>query len=317
MGTLADASRFVIQHSMGMQAGETVLVIVDTPKRPIGEALVLAARELGGEGILVEMTPRVANGTEPPKSIAAAMAAANIVLAPTSKSLTHTKARKEACEAGARIATMPNITAEIMVNTLQGDITPIVNSCLQYAGMLTGADTVRITSPGGTDLTLSLTGRSALPDLGVYHQPGQYGNLPAGEVYAAPLESTANGTLVIDGSMAGIGMVDEPIHMTVRNGLAVDIEGGAAARKLVEILEPYGQEARNIAEIGLGMNPYAVMQGVVLVDEKVLGTVHIALGNNITFGGQVGVPIHLDGLVLSPTVEVNGKIVIAEGKLCL
>ncbi|KKM10005.1 leucyl aminopeptidase [Clostridiales bacterium PH28_bin88] len=317
MDKLREAARVALVDCMGVKAGEVVLVVTDILQREVGGALLAVAGELGAEAMLMEMSPRENHGQEPPAAVAAAMREAEVVLMPTTKSLSHTRARWEANRAGARIASMPGITLQMMQRTLKGSYVEMAENCRRYASLLHGARQVRITTPAGTDLTMSLEGREAHPDTGLYLEPGQFGNLPAGEVYAAPLEGSTRGVLVIDGSMAGVGLLKEPIRMRVEGGYATDIAGGAEAAKLQGILDRYNREARNIAELGLGMNPHAMITGLVLEDEKVLGTVHVALGDNSTFGGNVEVASHLDGVMLSPTVEVDGKVVLAGGRLTM
>lgn len=316
MGDLDIAARIATQQCLDIKPGEKVLVVIDSPQREIGMAFLEASRNLGAEAMLIEMSPRDNHGQEPPAAVAAAMLNADVIMMPTTKSLSHTKARKEATKAGARVASMPMITIEMMARTLSGDYLKMAEESAKYANVLSGAKQVHVTSLAGTDLYLSLEGREAHQDTGMLLKAGDMGNLPAGEVYAAPLEGKSNGLLVIDGAMAGIGMLSEPLRIKVEEGYAVEISG-KDAEKLKAILDKNGKAAFNIAELGLGMNTKAIVTGNVLEDEKVLGTVHIALGDNSSMGGIVSVPSHLDGILLSPTVEVDGKIVIKDGKLVL
>jgi leucyl aminopeptidase (aminopeptidase T) len=119
--------------------------------------------------------------------------------------------------------------------------------------------------------------------------------------------------------MSGIGSLDaqEPIKIRVKNGYAVEISGGAGAAALRGKLEPLGAKAFNIAEFGIGTNDAARIIGSILEDEKVMGTIHIALGNNMSMGGTVDVPVHLDGIVKSPTVELDGALIMDRGKLLI
>ncbi|MGE5577352.1 MAG: aminopeptidase [Syntrophothermus sp.] len=313
---LMEAATVALKDCMGLKSGESVLVVVDTPQRQVGELFLTAARKLGGEAMLVEMAPRATSGTEPPAVIAEAMKYADVVLIPTSKSLSHTRARHEACRAGSRIASLPGITAEIIARSLAADYERIGRRSEAVAAILTRGNQARITTPAGTDLTMSLAGRTAEPDTGIYRARGSFGNLPAGEAYIAPVEGTAHGLLVVDGSMVGTGLQNSPLRITVENGYATRIEGMPAAR-LEEAINPLGQPARNIAELGVGTNDQAILTGNVLEDEKVLGTVHVALGNNSNFGGKVQVASHLDGVLLKPTLVVDGEVVIREGKLLI
>lgn len=312
---LRRAAKVVLQDCMAVKPGETVLIIVDAPKKEIGEVLFSQAQQMQGEALLLEMLPRENHGVEPPRAVAEAMKIADVIVVPTSKSLSHTNARREANESGARIATMPDITVEMMERTLASGYGEIAGRCIYYANLLSGANQVEIMTPAGTDLSFSLEGRPGHADTGLVHSPGDFSNLPAGEAFVAPVEGTAKGKLVVDGSMAGIGRINSPIEMEVEDGYVTSITGGVEAENLEAILDKYGYEARNIAELGIGLNDLAQLTGSPLEDEKMLGTVHIALGDNSTFGGTVSVPSHLDGILLQPTVTIDGKIVIEDGQL--
>lgn len=126
----------------------------------------------------------------------------------------------------------------------------------------------------------------------------------------APVEGTAQGLLVIDGALAGIGVLEKPLRIKVEAGQAVAVGGGREARLLEDIFTRYGPASRNIAELGIGLNPLARLTGNVLEDEKVRGTVHIALGDNSTFGGQIETPSHLDGILLQPRLRVDGQQIL-------
>lgn len=309
------AAHTALAQCMGVSAGESVLVVTDDKLREIGYALWEAARSLGAEAMLLEIIPRARNGEEPPAAVARIMKSVDVVLAPTSKSLSHTAARREACAAGARIATLPGITRDAMIRTLSADYARIAELSKRVADILTSGTTARVVSPSGTDITMSLEGRTGHPDTGIYRLPGDFGNLPAGEAYIAPVEGTATGVIVVDGAMAGAGVLEDHIRMKVEEGYVTEISGGEAARALEQAIAQLGRPARNIAELGVGTNDRAVITGKVLEDEKVLGTVHIAIGNNVSFGGTVDVPSHLDGIILKPTLVVDGVTVIEEGTL--
>ena len=324
MEALRKAAEIAVRDCMGVRAGESVLVIMDEPERRIGLALWEAARDGGAEAMTLEIIPRKINGEEPPRAVAEMMKAVDVILAPTSKSITHTEARRAACACGARAATLPGITEEIMVRTLNADYRRIAERSRRIAAILNGARRAHITSVGGTDLTMGLSPeRSVEADTGLVHEKGGVTNLPAGEAYVAPIEGETNGVLVVDGSMADMGLLKTPIWLTVREGLVVEISGGEEAERLREMIAPYREAGRNIAELGIGTNDQAVVTGVVLEDEKAMGTIHVALGDNASMGGKVHVPIHLDGVALKPTLMVDGgaggdeTVVLEEGKLVI
>lgn len=315
---LDKASKTAILNCMGAKTGEKLLIITDNIKKTIGYSLYKTALELGFESLYIETPPNEIDGQEPPGYIAELMKSFDVVLCPTTKSLTHTNARREASAMGVRIATFPGITKEIMIRGLNADYNKIADLTLKLKEIFERTKNVRVTTKTGTDIIMEITGRTAYASKGLFHNKGESGNLPTGETFAAPLEGTSNGIFIVDGSMSGLGvMKNSKVYIKVENGFAIDIRGGAKAKKLNEILDKYGKEARNIAEFGIGTNHKAKISGVVLEDEKVLGTVHIALGNNKSMGGGVGVPIHLDGIIIKPDVFFDDRMIMKNGKLLI
>jgi len=315
--TLENACLVAVRDCMGLQHNERVVVVTDEPLRKIGYALHRCVKELGNEVLLVEMLPRASNGAEPPAEVAELMKKADVVLCPTSKSLTHTDARRSASALGVRIATLPGVTEEIMVRCMNADYHLIARRTFLLCELLDKTGVIRVTAPGGTDITLPKQGRKAHASSGLFHKKGESGNLPTGEAYLAPCEGKSNGVVVVDGSMAMIGMVKKPIRITVENGYATNITGGDEANKLINLLEPHGIDARNVAEFGIGTNDQAKLSGLILEDEKVMGTIHIAFGDNKSMGGSVRVASHLDGLVKSPTVWFDDIIIMKDGKFVI
>ena len=312
---LLAASTVAVRDCMGAQPGEKVLVVTDEHLRLIGYALHKASKDLGLEVLLVDMPPRKSNGEEPPPEVAELMAKADVVLCPTSKSLTHTDSRRAASAAGARVATLPGVTEVIMVRCMNADYHEIAARTHRLCERLERTRVVRVTAPAGTDITMPIAGRHAHASSGLFRERGQWGNLPTGEAYLAPIEGQSNGVVVVDGSMAGIGMIATPLRIEVRDGFATDITGGPEARKLIELLEPHGRDARTVAEFGIGTNDKAILTGVILEDEKVMGTIHIAFGDNKSMGGSVRVASHLDGLIRWPTVWFDDQKIMEDGTL--
>lgn len=314
---LENAARIALRDCMKVSAGETVAIITDENKRNIGVAMWNVAKELGAEATLIEIIPRSRNGEEPPAPVAALMAASSVVLCPLTKSVTHTESRREACKRGARIATLPGITEDMMIRCLSADYHAIAARSRRLSEILQTGNEVHVTSPAGTDIKLLRGDRYPKPDTGLFHNAGDSGNLPAGETFFAPIEGSAQGKIVFEAAVAGIGKLQNNIHLVVRDGMAVEITGGPEAAKLTELVDSVGPNGRNIAELGIGTNDKAQITGVILEDEKVMGTVHIALGDNKSMGGTVAVSSHLDGLILKPTVRLDGRLIMEAGTLLL
>jgi leucyl aminopeptidase (aminopeptidase T) len=301
-----------VRDSLGVTAGERLLVVCDPTTSELGARLREEGERAGADAVLALMAERAVNGEDPPAPIAAAMAASDAILAPTARSLSHSEARRRATEAGARIATLPGVTEEMLARVMSVDMDELERLTHAIAERLDAAAEARITCPNGSDLTLSLEGREGWPDDGRLNGKRAFGNLPAGEGFIAPLEDRGEGKLVIDGSIADIGLLDEPVELTIEGG-RITKTTGAAGERLYEMLSEHGGE--NVAELGVGANAKATITGNVLEDEKVLGTVHVAFGASAGFGGVVKAPVHIDCVVLKPELALDGEPLVSGGRL--
>ncbi|WP_101295430.1 aminopeptidase [Halegenticoccus soli] len=319
---LEEAARTAVRQCLNLGGDESCAVITDDKRRRIGEALYDAASEITDDTAIVRYPPGSQHGEEPPEPVAAAMKVADAFLAPTTKSLSHTRARGAANDAGARGATLPGITEEVMVVGLDADYRAIARHCEELLAQVGGAEEIRVTSPRGTDITFEPGDREWLADTGMVREPGAFSNLPAGEVFVSP--ETANGTYVVDGTMMPHGLLDEgrELRFEVEDGYVTEISDDAvreqveaAAAELARgrefssgaAAEAAGRDAYNLAELGIGTNVgVEELVGSVLLDEKAAGTVHIAIGDDAGIGGDTDAPLHLDGILREPTVYADG-----------
>lgn len=319
MNKLTEACRHALRQNLALRRGESVLIITDAPKLAIGRAFEAAARQLTRDVALIEIAVLGFNGQEPPAGAAAQMLQADVILLPLTRSLSWTKARRQACRAGARIASMARITEDCILRTFTADYDRIKKRANRLADLLDEASRAHVTTNSGTELELNLDGRHAHGRSGgLYTEKGKWGNLPCGEAFIAPVPAGTDGVYFVDASHAGAGPLDEPIRIAVEHGFAVTIEGGAAAERLRHMLAKVGDaKAYNIAEFGIGCNDRAQVCGVTLEDEKALGTCHIALGSNLLFGGDVDVGVHVDGVLTSPTIALDDRLIMRDGKLLI
>ncbi len=292
-------------EALAVSAADDVLVLCNDRERAIAGALAEAATGRARRVTVMPFPAASRHGEEPPPDVAAAMAGASVVLAPTTFSVSHTQARAAASARGVRIATMPGITEEVFERALAVDYAELKRAGEEVAARLTAASTVRITSPAGTDVVLTLDGRTGISDDGDLGAPGAFGNLPAGEGFISPIETAGDGTIVFDGSIGGYGLLEEPLWLTLAAGRIVEAGGGAAAAWLLSTLDAGGEHGRSIAELGIGTNPAAQLTGSILEDEKVKGTIHLAFGTSAAIGGVNVSTVHIDGMVLRPTVELD------------
>lgn len=312
---LDDSAKIAVEVAMGLKSNEIALIICDEKSRKIGYVLLNAAN-IAKEAILIEMKEMESNGEEPPELVANTLLHCDVALIPTTKSMSHTKARKAACDKGVRIATLPGITEDMMERALDVDYKEMELLSNKFTDLLTHSKNIEINTELGTNLRFSIDERQGHSDTGICHNPGDFSNLPAGESCIAPVEGTSSGTLIIDGSLAGYGLLKNPLKIKIENGFIKDLEGDGADF-LKEVYNKYGVSAWNVAELGIGTNPKATITGNVLEDEKVKGTIHIAFGDNISFGGTVSVDSHLDGVIMKPTLILDGKVIIKEGELLI
>jgi leucyl aminopeptidase (aminopeptidase T) len=310
---LGPAVDTVLTRCLAVKPGEEVLVITDPARREIGEALRDGAAGLGADAVLTVMDERQNDGTEPPKVIAAALAAADVFIAPTTRSLSHTTARKRATDNGARGATMPGVTADMLARVMAIDFDLMAARSRAVAALLTDGNVAHVTCPRGTDLTLDLTGRAGIPDDGDLTAKGAFGNLPCGEGFIAPLSGEGR---VVASSLGPLGVSEQPATLTVHEGRIVSAENGLGP-KWIELLHAHGEPGTNLAELGVGTNDKAGLTGNVLEDEKILGTIHVAFGASAGIGGTVSVPIHLDVVVLDASLDIDGQPVLDAGRFVL
>ena len=310
MNQLVKTAEGVLSSCLAVKKGEEVLIVTDNTRKEIGEALYEAAGNLGCERLLMVMNERELSGQEPPKPVAAAMKSADVVIAPTAQSLTHTNARIEAAKAGTRVATMPGITEEMFSQgAMTADYSKVEKLTAVVTEMLSKASVAKIEKDGHV-LTININGRDGVPSPGVYREPGKCGNLPSGEAYIAPLEDGSEGEMIIDGSMVGIGKLDSPLHMVISGGKLRSVTG-EKSENLDVLLK--NETNGTLCELGIGTNEAAVLNGIILEDEKVYGTVHIAFGTNTSFGGVNKAECHMDGIILRPTLYLDDVKVIEDG----
>lgn len=314
MRDLERAVKAVIEDCLVVKEGEDVVVVCNPATESLAERLRAGAESVGAEAVLTMMAERHQHGQEPPESVAAAMLKADVLLVPTVQSLSHTAARKAATDAGARAATLPGATEEMLARVMSADMEELRRRGSELADLLTAGSEAHITSAEGSDLTLNIEGRDGIPDSGQLGEPGAFGNLPCGEGFISPHHDSGSGKLVVDGVIASIGIPEKPVELTVEDGALVDATG-EMGEELMRQLSAAGPDGTRVAELGIGTNEKAILTGELLEDEKLLGTVHVAFGASAGIGGEIQVPVHLDCVVMKPTLTVDGREVIRDGEL--
>ena len=300
-----------------LQVGEDekTLLIYDKSAEEIADAFTQAAIESGIKLDKARIEPTGANGADPDPKTCKKMLKYDVVIAATQYSMTHCAASHAARKAGARIGTLPGCTSDIFERGMK--VSPIELSAAgrKWIAQLKGQRSIRVASKAGTDISFKTGSVPFKNDDGCIHKSGECGNLPAGEVFTAPDPLTANGRIVVDGSIGSFEWKDDdqPAIIEVKDGKAVSFSG-VRGKQLEQTLGAVGEGGFVLCEFGIGTNPLLKLGGNLLEDEKVRGTIHFAFGNNRGFGGTNDVPIHIDGLVLSPDIFVDGKQLMKAGE---
>ena len=302
-------------QAAGLRPGEPVLVVVDEPLLEQGSQLVATVADAGGEPRLEVWTGERPLEHAPPAVLEAAQHAL----------VSYFLAEKPlAAEGGARFELLQTITGRRGRQIFMGFVTPellagelsepaadLTEKARRVLDQIGEAETIRLTSPGGTDLTLRVGGRPWRTDVGPL-EPGHSANFPGGEVYVAPHSDGADGVLVADVTVPYTveGLVDEPVTMRFAQGRLTSIEGGRAAELLRQMVDEAGNGADVVAELGIGLNNAITPRGHVMLDEKAGGTAHVAIGRNTgPYGGDNEASIHVDCVFANPSIEADGRLI--------
>jgi leucyl aminopeptidase (aminopeptidase T) len=306
---------------LGIQEGDTVTIVVDEVTDPrVGEILFEKAIGLGADAELSRVRGRHTNGDNLPPQVVAALRASDIaILATTTWSASHSAGVIAAIEGGVRVLSMPGVTYEMFSNgAMTADYDEVERLTVIWGELFARGRRIRITTAKGTDLTAELGGLERTPflDTGSMSPAGGLANMPGGEVAFAPIEGTAQGVVIADIMLSTTpGNLDSEVRIDIVDGKVADVSGGPAARDFIQELERHGESSRVVAEIAVGTNAAARSIGVVLEDEKQLGTAHVGFGHSVGIGGKNASTIHADAIMADATVSVDGIEIIRAGMI--
>ena len=312
-------AKILVGGCAGVKEGEDVLIVTDSERLPIAQALCAEAQNQGARATMAVCPPRSIDNEEPPRAVAEAMRASDVVFLPITHALTHTRATREAIGAGARVLSMTAFTPRQMeYGGLMADFRARKPLCDALAARLSEAREVRVTNPAGTELVLSVEGRAGNSHACVLDGPG-FTAVPNIEANISPLEGTASGVLVVDGSIPyyGVGVIEEPVTFQVEDGFVREISGGRQADFLDKLLAEQNDEwVYNVAQFAMGLNPECKdFTGEMLNDEGVNGTIHIGIGTSANLGGDVQAKTHFDAIIRAPSVWFDGAPIIRNGEI--
>lgn len=308
----------LVEVSADVRPGERVLVATDYDRLEVAQAIATAAYARGAEVVTMILPPRELDSEEPPASAAAAFLEADVIFCPVSKSLSHSTALLKAVKGGARALALTQFTEDSLIRGgIQADFRAQAPLCERVAGLFTRASVARVTSKAGTDITMSLAGRDGNAHCCIVGK-GEFSGGINIEANISPVEGTASGTIVADGSLPnfGIGLLREPVVYTVENGSITDIRGGEQAMLIRRIMADQNDpNVYNIAQLAMGLNPFCRISDNMQESHGAWGSCHFGIGTSASLGGHIKAAMHYDVILRSPTLELDGEAIIRDGNV--
>ena len=317
-------AKAIVEICASIKEGEHVLIVTDFDTLKSAQIIAGAVLANNADVEMVVMTPRELDGNEPPLSTRAAMEKSEVILMPVSKSLAHTEATKSALINGSRILSLTATSEELLSSdAYKADFKKQQPICEKVAQLFTNANDVVITSLAGTTLRTSAEGRKGNAHSAIVDKPGQFSAAPSIEASFSPVENSMEGIFVADASIPylGIGLLSTPIKFTIKDGRIIKTEGSNEAKKITKIWsEQYDPNVYNIAQVAIGLNPEIKAPIGVLgcnYDEGAFGIIHIGIGTSSNIGGKIKASTHFDAVMNKPTMKLDGKIILDNGKLII
>lgn len=307
-----------IEECAAVKSGEVVVISTDTNKYRMAECLAAATMQAGGVPVIVTILPPGAHGAQLPDPVVKAVAASDVFFLPTSYSQTHTDARIQAIQNGARGATMCDVTEDALcAGAILGDFVECDRIGRKIGAIMAESVEMRLTTPSGTDIKGCIKGRPVQYETGLFRNPGQFGAFPDSEVNISPVEGTAEGVIVADVRVMSVGVTrSDSVKFIVNNGSVVDIQGGSNAEDARNIFASFKDPtAYNLAEFAFGLNSKARLYATNLEDLGRLGNGHCGIGSNYAIGGKIKAPCHIDAMFKEASVYLDGKLVLQNGEV--
>jgi len=312
-----DGARKIINTGMNIKPGEKLVIITERSTIESAGYFLTAAIEAKAQVSMVAIPNLKYNGEEPSELVSEIMQLADAAVIVVKNSLATTTARQKATSSGVRCFSLAGFTEDMLrKGCIEADFLNVKPSVWAVAEKLSGASKALLTSKKGTRLEMSLEGRFGNALDALAHEPGAFRSMSI-EAFTAPVEDTASGVLVVDGA-APIGLVrDDPIKVIIDKGRIVEITGGPSASRLQGLLEEINDSNMyRVAELGIGLNPAAKLSGSNYIeDESAIGTVHVAIGRNISLGGKINAKAHYDLIIDRPDLRLDDEWLMQDGEL--
>ncbi len=305
-------------HCGHVKPEDNALILCDPETRSMADAFIMVASTHKIKLHLLEIPALTNHGAEPPEYAAKEMESATLIMSLCGFSLAHSKARINAAKHGARFLSLPLYTWNLLEDpSLHIDFKSHAKQVQNFADAFSLGEKIHVYTEAGTDISLKINGRIGNYCPGFVERAGDLGSPPDIEANVSPIENSAEGIVVIDGSIThpNFGLLKSPVTLTINNGKIIQFESDDKKQvsMLNELFGSLDSKRRVLAECGVGLNPAAKLTGIMLTDEGALGYLHFGFGANHTVGGLNEVDFHLDFVFRAATLTVDSKILIQGG----
>ena len=313
-------AEWLVNHCGALKPQEKTLIICNQSTFEVAALLFDAARAISSN-VFLHMIPDISMHGEEPHSITASlMFQSDVIFCFTVNSLAHSKARFDATESGARYLSLPDYSIGLLASpALLTNFEELEPEAIKLSGVLDRGSLVRLTSDKGTDLEFSIANRKGNCASGIVREKGSLGSPPDSEVNIAPIETSCNGKIVIDGSIPHekLGTLSNSVILEFKDGRVVNVscDDQTVEQQIINLFDESGVKSRILGEFGIGLNPNAKLSGIMLIDEGARGTIHLGIGSNSTIGGTNTVPFHLDFVTTKQTVFVDEVQLMENGSI--
>ncbi len=212
-----------------------------------------------------------------------------------------------------RVVFFPQIDAEEISTALETDPRQLRDRSRKLADILTIGRTLQLTTGEGAALKMSITQNRGNAEVLPFLPEMFLASLPLGRAFVMPVINSVAGEIVIDDLAGNHSSAASPIELKIVDGKITLIKGGKAANELRRRLRLAGANARQIVEIGVGLNEKARLGNSECEDEKVMGTVHLGIGRQAS-GSKIP-EIFARGILQKPNMLIDGKKIVEDGKM--
>lgn len=316
---LKRAVNSLIKDYIGLNEDETILIVSDEKRQEFGISFFESAKKLCEDAFYLEVKSKYNSvDSHLPDVILDALKAVDTAIVVTDFPFYNTETLKTVASLGVRVAVIPIISEDSFCRCLGADFDKIAEMSKKFNDLFVKTSIIRLESKNGTDISLPVKGRQIIQNTGIIRNIGENSILPAGKVFVSPWDEKSNGVIVIDTAIDGIGLLENPITIEIVDGLATKITGdGEDAKHLAKILNKVGEQARVLAEFGIGCNYKATVCNDFYETESTLGNAYIAFGGNIGMGGINDIAYRLSCVINKPNVYLDDELLLAHGKVVM